>query len=545
MRTLPVLVSVLLALGAASVPASAGGPAHGAPDSSGTDPSSPAATTPAATGAELVIIAPLTVPPSAEGLIDAETLESYTAPGGLLSMRLEQLWDSDVTVAIDPRIILSIRALGDTASAEITDWLTRLAALPRASFALAYADADLVLAATAAEGAVPGLIDFALDPALFAPVDPPPTADPDTPPAEGDGAPRALERLEWGYSLRGIAWPTAGTVTMTGLELLAAAGHTTALVSSAQLGEARGAVTSGGHRLLSVDDRFSSLLDAAVSAPTIAEWETAMDALGTALEATGSGTVVVALDRVPATAYRLSLTLSALQERTGVSLGSLAGLLGASGPEIRLLEAEPDESRLATARRVVEAEGAITRFSSLLEDPAWLTGPRRLDLLATLSNGWSGDAGWSQAVADNLAAGTEITSAVTVPDSSMITFPLDSGNLPITVGNALNRAVTVYVAVRPDRPILTVGQAFVELQIEANSQAKAFIPVVSVANGEVQAEVVLRSRDASWHSEPVVVQVNVQAGWETAATVVVAGFVVLLFAAGVWRTIRRVRSRAS
>ena len=63
----------------------------------------------------LAIAVPITVPASSIGLIDAEALEAYTRPLGVLTRQLDAVFGRQVAIGVDPMIIASIRALGTTA----------------------------------------------------------------------------------------------------------------------------------------------------------------------------------------------------------------------------------------------------------------------------------------------------------------------------------------------------------------------------------------------------------------------------------------------
>ena len=154
-------------------------------------------------------------------------------------------------------------------------------------------------------------------------------------------------------------------------------------------------------------------------------------------------------------------------------------------------------------------------------------------------------ASWESAADDFLHQNDVLRSSVHIPESSTINLYQEKGNLPIAVRNELDVPVTVYVNVQPERAILDVVDTRVKLTIEANSQAKASVPVQSIANGEVLTRVSLSSGTGVQISMPTYVVLNVQAGWETALTVILAAIVVLLFGAGIWRTVlRRRKSRA-
>jgi len=156
----------------------------------------------------LVVMAPVTAPPTTTGLLDAVALEELTRPGGLLAMQLGQLGGREVTLAIDPMIIASIRSLGSDAPEAAVSWLTRLAETPNASFALQWADANPVLSLHAA-GEVLEAPELSLDPALFSPegtdiVEVIP-GDPGVPPL-----PTQAELTAWDHTFDAVAWPGDG-----------------------------------------------------------------------------------------------------------------------------------------------------------------------------------------------------------------------------------------------------------------------------------------------------------------------------------------------
>ena len=118
----------------------------------------------------VTVLAPLTVPATTAGVLDSETLADLTAPGGVLTRELDSVAGRpEVVVGIDPRIILSIRALGTTAPEAATAWLERLDALPNDIFPLAYADADVALEAQAGAPQLlrPTSVEYALDASDF------------------------------------------------------------------------------------------------------------------------------------------------------------------------------------------------------------------------------------------------------------------------------------------------------------------------------------------------------------------------------------------
>lgn len=139
----------------------------------------------------LTIVVPVVAPLETEPVLNAATLSSLTAPSGQLTRLLDAVHGTGAVLAIDPRILLSIRALGDGAPASAVNWLSRLEAMPNESFALPYGDADLALEAQAGLGAPLELdsLGFALgDASVPGPSEPAGTASGTTPAPEPSGA---------------------------------------------------------------------------------------------------------------------------------------------------------------------------------------------------------------------------------------------------------------------------------------------------------------------------------------------------------------------
>ena len=139
------------------------------------------------------------------------------------------------------------------------------------------------------------------------------------------------------------------------------------------------------------------------------------------------------------------------------------------------------------------------------------------------------------------AASSTLRSSVSIVKSSKITLWADRGSLPVVVENLLDQPVTVYVTVRPLTPLIRVEDTFFQVVVEPNSQRNARVPVQSISNGNVELEISLHASTSRQIGSTTYVRTVVQAGWETPFTITVAILVVLVFAAGVVRTIVRLR----
>jgi hypothetical protein len=505
----------------------------------------------------VTMIAALTAPERTTGFINPQLLAGYTSEFGLLTRQLDQLINRPVVIGIDPSILASIRILGSSAPASATAWLARLDSADNETFPLAWADSDLTAPLQAGSPALvlPESIDFAIDPTLFAapvePESPTPTPEPtQTPDPEGT-LPTAASLVAWDYTVPSIAWPRMNSVTSGDLPILDGAFETTILSSeNTGLDDARSArKTINDAQVLVSDASLTALFNTAVDAGPEQEWQAAMAALATAVGSVASTTadpasVLLALDRgVETSDTDLGPTIDALSTAPNVQVLGLAALLRTSTHATDLVEKPYDSAMLTAVAKLLVDESLDREFAVIAENPALITGQRRLDLLAVLSNSWADSPyGWEIARVTYDTASVALRNRVKIVQSSTITLWADRASLPVTVSNELAQAVTVYVRVRPVTPLLKVENSFVAVTVEPNSQRKASIPVQSLSNGSVELVVTVNAVTGKQIGATTYVRTTVQAGWETPFTIGVGIVVVLIFALGILRTIFRRRA---
>jgi hypothetical protein len=530
MRLVSALLALAMALG--GIPAAAG--------------SASATETPVT---RLALVIPMTVPPQSTGLIPAESLETYTAPAGRLTRTLDAVAGQPVAIGLDPMIIASIRILGNTAPPSATQWLQRLLEADNEIFPLSYADTDVAALSQAGSAGVLAPTWFPIDPNLYpeSPADQPsgsPTPSPGqtTPPTPA--VPTVETILDWPYTLEGILWPRPNTVTSADITGVNAAGPVTTILSSGNVTPTPSASAAvGEHQVLVSDETVSNLLEEALGAPTTADWQVAIDRIAAELAGSvGNRTVLAAFDRTPVVSSRLAATVATVSQLVGVQPTTLAATQGEPRTAVRVADIPADADRVSRIRLMLAAEARIVPFSSVMADPAPLIGERRLSMLALASNSWAGTATlWTTTVDGWLERSNQILTSVHIAESSTLNFFQDTGNLPIAVSNELEYPVRVYVSVRSSTGILVVTDSRVPLDIPAGSQARASIPVQSIANGEATLDVSLSSETNVPIGSPHTVTANVVAGWETTATFVIAGLLVILFIAGIIRTVLKRR----
>jgi hypothetical protein len=268
--------------------------------------------------------------------------------------------------------------------------------------------------------------------------------------------------------------------------------------------------------------------------------------LGTALdaaEAVAPGrTLVATLSRDwPDTESNLQQVLASIEARSSARLESLSMVL--AGPKTDAKLAEPSADDRTSKRAQLVATGAAEElYARIAEDPLEITAPRRLALLSLFSVEWSGVSAWDAASSAYLSASHKLLASVQIVRGSDVLLLSDRSDLPITVSNSLPVAITVYITVRPLRPLLHVENTTVAITVEPGSSEKAKIPVQAIANGEVNARVSLTDQTGQPIGTARFLKVIVRAGWETAGTLIVVILVVLVFGGGLVRNFLKRRA---
>ncbi|MFV9423834.1 DUF6049 family protein [Microbacterium sp. S1037] len=507
----------------------------------------------------LGLVVPITASPMTRGLLTANELVDLTAVDGPLSAQLDAVDGTRATLAIDPAIVASIRALGSSAPPTAVAWLQRLLSLPNERFALQFGDADLAsqlragltapLAPTSLQSYMTAS-DFTQPPAVASP-SPDPSATPGQP-----TLPDLATLLDIGSATPSVYWPASGSA---GADTVAALGGqgtvdapTRVLVPSSTVAGAGEAVPANA----SVGGVSTPVYDAEVSAAlTRAAGENdttrrggdlaaALGYLSFARAANGDRPVLAVLDRgTDRSRGSLRATMTAVTTAPGFTGTTLDAIAGQPASAISLVDAAIDGTRVDDVTNLVADEQVIDRFATILEQPDLLTGRERAEVLQVLSVGWTGDAART-AVSDHRAATQTTLNAVGILSSD---FRLVSSSAPLRpwVRNDLPWPISVVLAVRPDDARLRVqDRTPVEAQASANTRVE--VPVEArLANGEVSVALQLYSPTGEPVGAPQVVDVEVRAEWESIGLIVVIVLVVVFLSVGVIRTLARRRRVAA
>ena len=517
-------------------------------------------------GAEIGIgvVVPITVAPTAEGLLTAAQLTALTAPDGDLTAQLEGVDGTDTILAVDPAIPASIRVLGTAAPATALAWLERLEGLSNSRFALQFGDADIAaqLEAGLPRPVGPTSLSAFMDPAAFVP-EPEPTPAPT--PTEGvdpeaPAFPDLPTLLDIGPGARsGVYWPADGTVGPAAVAQLGDVrfGDQASLtvVSSASTSAGANEETVPAHgrvgdaQLLVHDADVSRALQEAAgreaSSLRGAALAEATAYLAFATAETGGAPLLVTLGRaIDRSRVALGATISTATGAPNVSPVTLGGLANSAMTDLELEDVPAESVRADAASALFEEEAELSRFATILDDPRLITGPERAEILQLLGLAWrSDDVAWAAAVDEHRATTRATLDAVGLVPSTAIDLYGSTAGLRFWVRNDLPYPVNLVLYVTPDDLRLDVQRAN-PLVAQASSNSRVEVPVQArVGNGDVTLDLQLRSRASVAIGDPQSIDVSVRAEWETfglAALAVVVGGLLLL---GVVRTTLRLRSR--
>ncbi|MHB1065904.1 MAG: DUF6049 family protein [Candidatus Nanopelagicales bacterium] len=369
----------------------------------------------------------------------------------------------------------------------------------------------------------------------------------------------------------GLYWAPFGRLDRGAANVLASAG-VTAMVLSADampvtdgagsgLGEATAALPTsfGAVRAVLADRGLSDILSLPQRSATEVIQARQRFLAETALIASaipsdqGARTVVVAPASVrwdPAAAL-VSPLLRATRTAPWLASATLAQVLdrpasstsrqrGGYGPKAR--DAELPAAYMASVAR---ASAMLASFTSIIDDPTGISEPFSAALLRAESAGWRTglQAGRElvESIADDLRASM---GRVRVLSEGTITFSGDSGRVPVTIANDLDRSVTVGLALVGRPSLRLMSEPLAGITIEAGKMASVDIPARVVGGDPLPVEVQLLDADQAAYGRPAQITLASTAYARAAAWVVALAFVAILVfvAVGVTRRIRKAQA---
>jgi hypothetical protein len=511
----------------------------------------------------IALAVPLTVPAGETTFLTAAELTEYTAPGGILTRELLDIQGSDAAVGIDPRILASIRVLGKSAPQSARDWLDQLSALRNETFPLAWADANLTLPLRAGQTSVleTKSLDYAIDPTQFPIPQPGSTSTPEPTPTSDPTAPTvptSASLVAWNYTMPVMSWPTENSVQTADLAKLNQSDITEAILTSGNVDgtDARGLgglSAKAGNTTIAVSDTvLSGYLRTAIQSPTRTASTEALTSLTTtlALMSVASGTspkpVLLTLGRNWANSdTNFGRSISQLTSHPWTTAAALSTELKAPATVVTIDKEKPSKSALSLVTSMLAAEVQVVQFAPVAKSPDILTSSTRLKLLSLLSNEWTPTTGRVAGKAF-LTQMTKILESVQVDPSSEILVTADQTSLPVSISNDLDQDATITLQVRSLSTRVTVSDSHQSqvVTVDEGAQKRILIPVSALSNGNAEIVATIISSTGVPIGRSVTIRVNVQAGWETAGTLIFAALIVALFGFGIFSTVRKRRRAA-
>ncbi|QKD80485.1 DUF6049 family protein [Actinomyces marmotae] len=207
-------------------------------------------------------------------------------------------------------------------------------------------------------------------------------------------------------------------------------------------------------------------------------------------------------------------------------------------PDIKVIDTELSDPELSQARAAAQR---VSATSSVLHDPAAIMGTRAQVVSSVSASAWRSDtAGRAALIAGADAAANSVVNALQVTPSSTINLISDKAQLPIRVSSSLTQDSTVVVEVISGSPRLQTKET-VSVVVPAGGQAVASVPVTAVGSGNASLTARILSSDGTEVGTPAKLRIRVRADWEGRGTRIVTGVLVVLLAAGIYRTVRRGR----
>jgi hypothetical protein len=188
--------------------------------------------------------------------------------------------------------------------------------------------------------------------------------------------------------------------------------------------------------------------------------------------------------------------------------------------------------------------GSPMKNLGLLRKIALVTASAALAASIFSANPASANSASANAVATTpvSAIPTDIPSIRIVPGST-INLVSSESKVPVRIQNDFDADIRVHVHMKPSNPRVSVPQA-VEVVVPASSGINAQVPVKAIGNGKVFLIVWLTTFSGIRLGPNSNLQMNVNAGIETAMLIVFASLIAALGTVGVLRTRTKIRRKA-
>lgn len=486
-----------------------------------------------AAAVKTTFVVPIVLPTDIEGVPSAQQLSQVS---GSLIERVTQAESRGATLAVDPRIVVAVRTLGDRAPNNSRTLLERIESTPNPHFLLQFADAD-----PAAQSAL-GMQQL-MQPLGFDYLQP--NVEP-AGPVDGVDPRVALTELMRLPAARLAAWPAAGSATTQTLSLVQSASISQLVLDSTNVQSSTPIAQFDGFTALVSDTSLTAVTSELLSADNEVKRRSAAAKLasGTALGAaqTSAGSVI-ALDRaVVADAPSLDAlfdivdVLSWVQPVAETALPSGAATFVSGASEQARLDA------LAEAR---DRSTGIDALSGLLTTPLFLGQYQQARLMQTFSATFASPSLNQTEVFDGIAdRDNELLQGVRPVSTKSIQLVGVSSEIPVTLRNWLPFETSVQVRATPVTAVILVTDRSYETTIDRSSTTQILVPVKSrVSSGRSGINIDIRDQSGETSYAQLVVPVTLHSALETTLFVGLGVITAALVGFGVWRSLRRSAKR--
>lgn len=479
---------------------------------------------------------------------------------------LTQAEQWQATLAIDPRIFVGIRAEGTDAPGALLDFLTRLETTTAPMFLLQFADAD-----PAAQAALE--FETLLEPNGFSYLTH--SADGGSEHTGSDGGeaaefePSFDDLLDWPATLQ-AAWPADGQVSTAALDLIRNAGITSVVLRSDNVvGDTNGRATVDGFDALiassraqdasalalqgaSPTERYAGIAalvsTLALSAITAPDDNTASDApnAAAALAAAPKQGVVLALERsAVADAQAPHSLLATLADLEWVRpLAADSQYTGAA----QLRSAGPNHARITMIDEMMSNSVGINALAPLLTHPNFLTEYQRTRVLAALGTRWAGPDVEIAPIAEAIRARDhELLSGVEIVVSENTQLVGTASRVPILIRNSLPFEASVTLQIAPTSAAIGVPErTFADETVAPGGNTTVLVPVNSrVSSGDSRLIIKVTAVTGDEVFVERELRLTIRSSYETVMLTTLGVLAALLFAFGIWRSVRRHRKPVS
>lgn len=197
---------------------------------------------------------------------------------------------------------------------------------------------------------------------------------------------------------------------------------------------------------------------------------------------------------------------------------------------------------MASVRKVTER---LDAFTSVLDDPTGVSEPYSAALMRAVSSAWRTQPETGEKLvrttSDELAEQTDL---VRVLSAGTITFSGDSGRVPVTIANDLDRAVTVGLRLEGVPALRLESEPLTGIRIEPGKMASVDLDARVVGGDPLPVLVQLITPEAEPFATPARITVTSTAYARAAAWVVAVAFfaIVIFVIVGVYRRIHAART---